>query len=115
MDVDARLLRYFLAVAQELNFNRAAERLHMSQPSLSVAIRKLEDHCGFALFDRNVHGVALTDAGQRLVPVARDLIERIGAVGTFIDQLASGEPEVFRVGYSPFRMCCKPVPGDLVG
>ena len=102
MDIDPRLLRYFLAVAEELNFNRAAERVHLSQPSLSVAIRKLEEHCGFTLFDRNVHGVALTDGGRRLVPVARDLMERSAAVGAFIEQLARGEPEVFRVGYSPF-------------
>lgn len=102
MNVDPRLLRYFLAVAEERNFNRAAKRLHVSQPSLSVAIRKLEDYCGFALFDRKVHGVAVTEAGRRLVPAARELIERIAAIGTFIDQLASGEPEVFRVGYSPF-------------
>jgi DNA-binding transcriptional LysR family regulator len=102
MEIDPRLLRNFLAVADELNFNRAAERVHLSQPSLSVAIRKLEEHCGFALFDRNVHGVALTDGGRRLVPVARDLLERSAAVGAFIDQLARGEPEIFRVGYSPF-------------
>lgn len=102
MEIDPRLLRYFLAVAEELNFNRAAERLHLSQPSLSVAIRKLEEHCGFRLFHRNVHGVELTDAGRRLVPVARELMERSAAVGAFIEQLARGEPEVFRVGYSPF-------------
>jgi DNA-binding transcriptional LysR family regulator len=101
MDVDPRLLRYFLAVAQELNFNRAAERLHLSQPSLSVAIRKLEDYCGFTLFHRNVRGVELTDGGRRLAPIARDLIERTSLVSAFIEQLARGEPEIFRVGYSP--------------
>lgn len=102
MEIDPRLLRYFLAVAEELNFNRAAERLHLSQPSLSVAIRKLEEQCGFTLFHRNVHGVELTDSGRRLVPLARDLIERVSAAGAFVRQLARGEPEVFTVGYSPF-------------
>ena len=67
-----------------------------------VAIRKLEEHCGFALFHRNVRGVELTEVGRRLLPVARDLIERSTAIGAFIEQLARGEPELFRVGYSPF-------------
>jgi len=101
MEIDPRPLRYFLAVAEELNFNRAAERVHLSQPSLSVAIRKLEAHCGFKLFERNVRGVELTDHGRRLMPVARNLIERSETVGAFVPQLARGEPEVFRVGYSP--------------
>jgi len=102
MEIDPRLLRNFLAVAEELNFNRAAQRLHLSQPSLSVAIRKLEAHWGFKLFERNVRKVELTDHGRRLVPIARDLIERNNAVGAFIQQLARGEPEVFRIAYSPF-------------
>jgi hypothetical protein len=50
MDLELRLIRYFLAVAEELNFNRSAERVHVSPPSLSVAIQKLEEHCGFTLF-----------------------------------------------------------------
>jgi DNA-binding transcriptional LysR family regulator len=102
MEIDPRLLRYFVAVAEELNFNRAADRVHLSQPSLSVAIRKLEAYCGFKLFERNVRSVELTDRGRRFVAVARDLIERNQAAAAFIRRLARGEPEIFRIGYSPF-------------
>jgi len=102
MDLDPRLLRYFLAVADELNFNRAAARLPVSQPSLSVAIRGLETQLGIQLFERNANKVTLTDEGQCLVPIARDLLVRNEAAVQFIREMALGEPPVFRVGYSPF-------------
>lgn len=102
MDLDPRLLRYFLAVAEHLNFNRAAERIRVSQPSLSVAIRKFERQLGFELFERNANKISLTAHGRRLMPVARDLSERNQAAAAFIREMAHGEPPVLRVGYSPF-------------
>ncbi|MEO3891232.1 LysR family transcriptional regulator [Nonomuraea sp. B5E05] len=79
MDVHLRELRYFVAVAEELNVTRAAERLFVSQPALSKQLRVLERQLGFGLFERVPSGMALTRQGEALLPVARDLLGRWAA------------------------------------
>src|SRR5262245_15192504 len=75
MDVHLRNVRYFVAVADEGNFTRAAERLHVSQPALSKQIRLLERDLGFVLFRRDRRTISLTTAGESLVAPARELLE----------------------------------------
>ncbi|MFE4576658.1 LysR family transcriptional regulator [Streptomyces chartreusis] len=74
MDVHVRDLRYFVAVAEELHFTRAAERLYVSQPALSKQVRALERHLGAELFRRDPQGVTLTEAGEALLPHARRVL-----------------------------------------
>ncbi|KAG1533137.1 hypothetical protein G6F50_015970 [Rhizopus delemar] len=76
MDLDPRLLRYFIAVAEERHFSRAATRLHISQPPLSYAIRQLEDNVGARLLARTSRHVELTDAGQVLYREALTLLRQ---------------------------------------
>ena len=74
MDLDLRLVRYFVAVADELHFGRAAARLYVSQPALSKQIRKLEDQLGTRLFVRDSRHVTLTPRGEEILIDARQLL-----------------------------------------
>ncbi|WP_433567534.1 LysR substrate-binding domain-containing protein [Nocardia sp. CA-151230] len=78
--MELRTLRYFVAVAEERHFGRAATRLHMSQPPLSRAIRQLDAEVGAALFDRSPTGVGLTPLGAVLLEEARALLEQADRV-----------------------------------
>ncbi|MGI5460812.1 LysR family transcriptional regulator [Streptomyces sp. CA-249302] len=75
--MEVRTLRYFMAVAEELHFGRAAARLHMTQPPLSRAIRRLEADLGATLLHRSPAGVTLTPAGSALLDEARSLLDQV--------------------------------------
>ncbi|MFE3078865.1 LysR family transcriptional regulator [Nocardia tengchongensis] len=96
-----RQLRYFIAVAEELHFGRAAERLRIAQPALSQRIRKLESELGARLLDRNSRRVELTEAGQILLVEARDLIARWERAKSLVDKAHRGEVDALRIGVPP--------------
>lgn len=99
MDLNLRLLRYFAAVAEELHFGRAAQRLHVSQPALSHQIRKLEDDLGVELFERTSRRVELTEAGEALLEEGRKTLESAEDALTRIRQYANEDEDVLRVGF----------------
>ena len=92
--MESRPLRYFVAVAEELNFARAAERLGIASPPLSRAIRKLESELGITLLERSTHHVALTQAGTVLLDQARMALDALDASGRRAQRAASTEPKL---------------------
>lgn len=90
MSVDLRLLHYFVVVAEELHFGRAAGRLHIAQPPLSQAIRSLEDSVGARLLERTTRRVNLTPAGEVYLHHARDVLARVERAGEDARRLAAG-------------------------
>jgi DNA-binding transcriptional LysR family regulator len=97
---ELRHLRYFVAVAEELNFSRAARRLQMAQPPLSVAIRQLEQEIGTSLFIRSSREVKLTEAGCALLAGARRTLAEAEAAVTAAQRAGAGEVGSLRVGYN---------------
>jgi len=100
--IELRQLRYFVAVAEELHFGRAAERLHMSQSPLSRAIRELERELGVVLFVRTTRRVELTPAGLLLLERARRALAEIDAAVADARRLTRSGDAVLRLGYGPF-------------
>jgi DNA-binding transcriptional LysR family regulator len=100
MDAHIRDLRYFVAIAEELSFTRAAERLLVSQPLLSKQIRQLEERMRARLFDRDRRAVSLTPAGQALLPGAREIIQRWEEAQRAVGDAAAAAAAVLTVGVS---------------
>ncbi|PTA73453.1 MULTISPECIES: LysR family transcriptional regulator [unclassified Stenotrophomonas] len=97
--IDLRLLRQFVAVAEELHFHRAAARLHMSQPPLTAAIRRLEDVLGSELIVRGNRTLGLTAAGQTLLVEARATLQQAEQALQRTREAAAGHCGSLRVGY----------------
>ena len=102
MRMELRQLRYFVAVADELHFGRAAERLLIATPSLSQQIKALERQLKLRLFDRSSVGVALTADGAALLPLARAALAAADEVLVTARRLADGRSTVLRVGFQAF-------------
>lgn len=102
--IELRHLRYLRALAEELHFSRAAARLAVSQPVLSVQIRQLENAIGARLFDRHTRQVSLTDAGRMLDDAARRILRDVDVAVEAARQAHTGQVGVLRVGFGPTLM-----------
>jgi LysR family transcriptional regulator, benzoate and cis,cis-muconate-responsive activator of ben and cat genes len=97
---ELRHLRYFVAVAEELNFSRAAERLHMAQPPLSLAIRQLERELGAELFQRSTREVTLTEPGRAFLEGARRTLAEAERAVVSAKRAAAGDVGKLRLAFS---------------
>jgi DNA-binding transcriptional LysR family regulator len=98
--LELRHLRYFVAVAEELNFSRAAQRLHMAQPPLSAAIRQLEQELGTELLLRTTREVRLTDAGRSFLDGAHRTLAELERARSDAQRAGAGEVGQLRIGFS---------------
>jgi DNA-binding transcriptional LysR family regulator len=99
--VELRHLRYFVAVAEELHFRRAAERLHVAQPAVSEQIRKLEDELGVRLLDRTQRRVSLTESGAAMLEEARRVLRQAEIAQTAARTACDHATARLRIGYLP--------------
>ena len=98
--MEMRHLRYFVAVAEELNFTRAAKRLGINQPPLSLQIHQLEDEMGTPLFVRHARGVELTNAGNLMLEDARAILKQVEQAKIGVRRRARGETGSLNIGSS---------------
>ena len=98
--LDLRKLRYFLTVAEELHFGRAALRLHLAQPPLTRQISALESELGFRLFDRTSRTVTLTAQGRHFLPYARAVLDQANLTEVIAGKLAAGSAGQLALGYA---------------
>jgi DNA-binding transcriptional LysR family regulator len=96
--MELRHLTVFVAVAEEASFTRAADRLHLVQSAVSASVRGLERELGTALFDRTTRRVELTDAGDALLPEARQVLAAVNAAREAVDQVSGGLRGTLRLG-----------------
>jgi DNA-binding transcriptional LysR family regulator len=99
--VELRHLRYFVAVAEALSFRQASKQLHVSQPSLSVQIKQLEDELGVPLFRRSKRRVEITRAGEVFLSAARGILLRLQQASAAALHAQSGEIGTIRLGFIP--------------
>jgi DNA-binding transcriptional LysR family regulator len=99
--MELRHLRYFLAVAEELHFSRAAERLHVAQPAVSEQVRKLEAELGVRLLNRTQRTVSLTDAGAALVVEARRVLQQVETARLATQDVRDRAASRLQIGYAP--------------
>jgi len=97
--MDLRHLNYFLVLAEELNFSRAAERLHISQPPLTRMIQQIESELGVMLFERSKRNVTLTSAGAELLHDAKQMVLQMQTVKKRLAIFGKGETGTLKIGY----------------
>ncbi|GID97639.1 LysR family transcriptional regulator [Amorphoplanes digitatis] len=98
--MEMRHLRYFVVLAEECHFGRAAKRLHMAQSPLSHQIRQLEDELGVALFQRTTRRVALTAAGERYLERVREVLRGVEVAGEEARRIAAGDTGHLAIGFT---------------
>ncbi|AIP00643.1 LysR family transcriptional regulator [Burkholderia pseudomallei] len=98
--MELRQLRYFIAVAEEMNITRAAQRLHMTQPPLSRQLQLIEDEIGLPLFERGARPLKLTDAGRVLYAQARRVLEQADELAPLTRRLAQAAERIV-IGFVP--------------
>lgn len=111
--MELRHLRYFVAVAEELNFTRAAERLYIAQPPLSTQIKGLEEELGVQLLERDKRHVFLTQAGRHLLDHARTILASVQTAKDEVKSTAAGEIGKLSIGFTASSVLTSALPAAI--
>src|SRR3984893_7237409 len=99
--MELRQVRYFVGVAETLSFRQASKQLYVSQPSLSVQIKQLEDELGVSLFRRSKRGVEITRAGEVFLPGAREILLKLKQASAAAQHAENGKAGTVRLSFIP--------------
>src|SRR5271170_5475814 len=98
-EMELRHLRYFVAVAEDLSFTKAAEKLRLAQPSLTRQVRNLEDEIGVRLLDRSNNHITLTEEGLQFLSDSKELLEMAAESVASVQRMKRGESSNLNIGY----------------
>src|SRR5690606_27472340 len=94
-------INYILELNAERNFQRASEKCFVTQPTLSMQVKKVEELLGFPIFDRSRFPIELTPAGERLIPILMDVQTEYARIGTLVQRIKGSYSEQLRIGVIP--------------
>ena len=103
--ISIQQMHYILVLSEQRQFQRASELCFVTQPTLSMQVKKAEEHLGFPIFDRSRNPIELTPFGESLIPVIREVLNESGKIEILLQKLKGNYKEQVKIGIIPIFTC----------